>query len=62
MQTIINALKDSIEQETLSADKNQELSAISKAATLLRLVKEKGKTLQGLEAVQDNIEKGLKTF
>ena len=51
---------NSIEQETLRADKNQDLSAISKAAVLLRLVKQKEKTLQSLEAVQDNIDKDLK--
>ena len=62
LQTTINALRDSIEQETLSADKNQDLKAISKAAALLRSVKEKEKTLQGFEAAQDNIKKDLKTF
>ena len=31
LQTTTNALRDSIEQEALSADKNQDLSAISKA-------------------------------
>ena len=45
LQTTINALRDSIEQKNLSADKNQDLSAISKAAALLRSVKEKEKTL-----------------
>ena len=61
LQTTINALRDSIEQETLTADKNQDLKAISKAAALLRSVKEKQKTLQGFEAAQDNIKKDLKT-
>ena len=59
LQTTINALRDSIEQEALSADKNQDLSAICKAASLLRSVE---KTLPGLEAAQENIEKDLKTF
>ena len=62
LQTTINVLRDSIEQETLSADKNQNLSAISKAAALLRSVKKKEKTLQGLEAAHDNIEKDLKAL
>ena len=35
LQTTINELRVSIEQETFSADKNQDLSAISKAAALL---------------------------
>ena len=55
MQTTINVLRDSVEQETLSADKKQDLNPISKAAALLSSVKEKEKTLQGLEAAQDNI-------
>ena len=38
LDTTINALRDSIEQEILSSDKNQDLSAISKAAALLRLM------------------------
>ena len=62
LQTTINALVDSIEQETLSTDKNQDLSAISKAAVWLRLVKEKKKTLKGLEAAQDNIKKRFESI
>ena len=62
MKTTINALRDSIQQETLSSDENQDLSAISKAEALLRSVKEKEKTLQCLEVAQDNIDKDLKTF
>ena len=62
LRTTINALRDSIQQEILSSDENQDLSAISKAAALLRSVKEKEKTLQCLEAAQDNIDKDLKTF
>ena len=61
-QITINALRGSIEHEIPSAGKNQDLSGISKAAALLKSVKEKEKTLQGLEAVQDNIEKDLKAF
>ena len=38
LQTTINRLRDSVEQETLSTDKNQDLIAISKAAVLLDLV------------------------
>ena len=38
LQTTINELRVSIEQETFSADKNQDLSAISKAAALLSSV------------------------
>ena len=38
LQTTINRLRDSVEQETLSTDKNQDLIAISKAAALLDLV------------------------
>ena len=45
LQTTINRLRDSVEQETLSTDKNQDLIAISKAAALLDLVYKKEKTL-----------------
>ena len=38
LQTTTNRLRDSVEQETLSTDKNQDLIAISKAAALLDLV------------------------
>ena len=62
LQTTINALVDSIEQETRSTDKNQDLSAISKAAVWLRSVKEKEKTLKGLEAAQDNIKKRFESI
>ena len=43
LQTTIRALRDSIEQETLSADKNQDLSAIYKAAALLMSVERERK-------------------
>lgn len=45
LQTTINILQDSIEKETLKADKNQDLSAVSKAAALLRFAKEKEKNI-----------------
>ena len=38
LQTTNNGLRVSIEQETFSADKNQDLSAISEAAALLSSV------------------------
>lgn len=42
----MNTLQDSIEKETLNADTNQDFCAISKAAVLLRSVKEKKKVLE----------------
>ena len=51
LQTTINALRDSIEQETLSADKNQDLSATSKAESVSeregKISEREGKNITG---------------
>lgn len=62
LQSTISKLRVTIEKQTLLADKNQDLSAITTAAALLRSVNEKEKTVKELEAAQSNIEKELKTL
>ena len=57
LKTTINGLKDSVEQETVSTDKNQDLIAISKAAALLDLVKEKKKNFRILRLHRITLKK-----
>ena len=60
LETTITDMRKGVETETLKADKNQDLAAMSKAAAILRAVKEKEKTLAVLCSAQENVEKELK--
>ena len=60
LETTITDMRKGVETETLKADKNQDLAAMSKAAAILRAVKEKEKTLAVLCNAQENVEKELK--
>ena len=60
LETTITDMRKGVERETLKADKNQDLAAMSKAAAILRAVKEKEKTLAVLCNAQENVEKELK--
>ena len=58
----ISELRHSFEKETFKADRNQDLSAISKAAAFLKAANDKEKTLKELDDAQINLEKDLKTM
>ena len=53
-------MRNGVETETLKADKNQDLAAMSKAAAILRAVKQKERTLAEFCNAQENVEKELK--
>ena len=60
LQKTIDLLQESFEKETLEADKNQDLVSTSKAASFLRTIKEKEKTLTELTDVELVLENEYK--
>ena len=60
LQKTIDLLQESFEKETLEADKNQDFGSTSKAASFLRTIKEKEKTLTELTDVELVLENEYK--
>ena len=62
MQNTIKNLRNSFESETLKADKEQNVDGFTKAASFLKSVLEKEKTLKDIDNAQENVEKELKNM
>ena len=62
LQNTIKKLWNSFESETLKADKEQKVDRFTKAASFLKSVLEKEKTLKDIDNAQENIEKELKNM
>ena len=62
LQNTIDNLRKSFESETLKADKEQNVQGFTKAASFLKSVIEKEKTLKDLEHAQERVEKELKNM
>ena len=62
LQNTIKNLRNSFESETLKADKEQNVDGFTKAASFLKSVLEKEKTLKDIDNAQENVEKELKNM
>ena len=60
LQKTIDSLWEGFEKETLEADKNQDFGGTSKAASFIRTMKEKEKTLTELTDVESILESEYK--
>ena len=58
----INALRKSVNCETLAADQEQNLTRVSKAAAIIRMISEKEKTLRELTDAEKKLEKEFKSI
>ena len=62
VEDAINACRKSVNCETLAADQEQNLTRVSKAAAIIRMISEKEKTLRELSDAEKKIEKELKSI
>ena len=62
VEDAINALRKSVNCETLAADQEQNLTRVSKAAAIIRMISEKVKTLRELADAEKNLEKEFKSI
>ena len=60
VEDAINALRKSVNCETLAADQEQNLSRVSKAAVFIKMISEKEKTLRELTNPEKKLEKEFK--
>ena len=58
----INALRKSVNCETLAADQEQNSARVSKAAAIIRVISGKEKTLRELTDAEKKIEKEFKSI
>ena len=58
----INALRKSVNCETLAADQEQNSARVSNAAAIIRVISEKEKTLRELTDAEKKIEKEFKSI
>ena len=58
----INALRKSVNCETLAADQEQNSARVSKAAAIIRVISRKEKTLRELTDAEKKIEKEFKSI
>ena len=62
VEDAINALRKSVNCETLAADQEQNLTRVSKAAAIIRMISEKEKTLRELTDAEKKLEKEFKSI